>query len=114
MLGPALGAGLMSAGPLAAIMPVDIIGTAFIILCLLVGSIPDAPCTSGKEHILSNIKNGLTAMGHSNSLYAAGIPISTIGMHTLYGRGSAQCGYRVCIFWWASCLALCDVHMGQF
>jgi len=75
MLGPALGAGLMSAFPMAAIMLVDIVGAAFAVLCLLTVSIPDIPRTSGKVHILADIKNGLTAMSRNRPLMSAFFPI---------------------------------------
>ncbi len=75
MLGPALGAGLMSAVPMAAVMLVDIVGAAFAILCLSRVSIPDIPYTSDKVHILADIKNGLTAMGSNKPLMSAFFPI---------------------------------------
>ncbi len=75
MLGPALGAGLMSVIPMAAVMLVDIAGAAFAILCLLTVSIPDIPRTSGEVHIFADVKSGLTAMGRNKPLMSAFFPI---------------------------------------
>jgi len=75
MLGPALGAGLMSTVPMPAIMLVDIVGAAFAILCLLMVSIPDIPGTSDKVHVIADIKNGLSAMRRNKPLMSAFIPI---------------------------------------
>jgi len=75
MLGPALGAGLMSAVPMAPIMLVDIAGAAFAVLCLLTVSIPDIPRTAEKTRILADIKNGLTAMSRNKPLMSAFFPI---------------------------------------
>jgi len=75
MLGPALGAWLMSAIPMAVIMLVDTVGAAFAILCLLTVAIPDIPCTSEKVHILDDIKNGLTAIERNKPLMSAFFPI---------------------------------------
>jgi len=75
MLGPALGAGLMAAVPMAPIMLVDILGAVFAILCLLTVSIPDIPRSSGEVHLLDDIKNGLTAMSRNKPLMAAFFPI---------------------------------------
>jgi len=75
MLGPALGAVLIDAVPMAPIMLVDIAGAAFAILCLLIVSIPDIPRASDEVHILADVKNGLTAMGQNKPLMAAFFPI---------------------------------------
>lgn len=52
MAGPALGAWLMSAFPLTAIMLVDILGAAFAILCLLAVRLPDVPRQTAELHVL--------------------------------------------------------------
>jgi len=75
MLGPALGAVLMGAVPMAAVMLVDIAGAAFAVLCLLTVSIPDVPRASGEVHILADIRSGLTAMGRNKPLMSAFFPI---------------------------------------
>jgi len=75
MLGPALGAVLMDAVPMAAVMLVDIAGAVFAVLCLLAVSIPDIPRTTGEVHILADVKNGLTAMGRDKPLMSAFFPI---------------------------------------
>ena len=62
MMGPVLGAALMSFLPISSIMIVDILGAAFAIVCLLFVIIPDIPQTNEKMSVLSDMKRGFIAM----------------------------------------------------
>ncbi|MCV5232014.1 macrolide efflux MFS transporter Mef(B), partial [Escherichia coli] len=54
MMGPVLGAALMSFLPISSIMIVDILGAAFAIVCLLFVIIPDITQTNEKMSVLSD------------------------------------------------------------
>jgi DHA3 family macrolide efflux protein-like MFS transporter len=75
MTGPALGAGLMSILPIAAIMLVDIAGAIIAIGFLFTVSIPDIPRSAEKVHILADAKQGFLAMRGNRPLMAAFFPI---------------------------------------
>ncbi len=75
MLGPALGAGLMSVLPIAPIMIVDIVGAAAAILCLLAVPIPDIPRSTEHPRLFADMKSGLAAMRGNRPLMAAFLPI---------------------------------------
>lgn len=75
MAGPALGAALMAALPLAWIMLVDIAGAVFAILCLLAISLPDIPRNVEQIHLLSDIRQGFCAMRSNRPLMAVFFPI---------------------------------------
>ncbi|HMM07325.1 MAG TPA: MFS transporter [Clostridiales bacterium] len=82
MLGPVLGAALMAVLPMAAIMPVDILGAAFAIICLLFVKIPDLPQTGEKTKVWSDMKQGFAAMRANKPLMAVFFPI--LVMSVLY------------------------------
>lgn len=75
LAGPALGAWLTGAFPLAAVMLVDILGAAFAILCLLTVEIPDVPRQAAGLHVLEDLWDGLTAIRGNQSLRAAFLPV---------------------------------------
>lgn len=75
MAGPALGAWLMAALPIASVMLVDVAGAAFAILCLRMVSLPDIPRSRGKVRLLSDIRQGFQAMRANKPLAAAFPPI---------------------------------------
>jgi len=75
MMGPVLGAALMSFLPIAAVMIVDILGAAFAIVCLLFVIIPDIPQTSEKMNVLSDMKQGFMAMKANKPLMAVFFPM---------------------------------------
>lgn len=75
MLGPALGAGLMSAFPVAAIMLVDIAGAVIAIGCLAAVAIPDIPRTDRTVHVIEDAKKGFAAMWNNRPLRAVFFPI---------------------------------------
>lgn len=75
MLGPALGAVMMAALPLAPIMLVDIFGAVFAILCLMTVSMPDIPGCGGKVSLISDVKQGISAMKENRPLMAAFFPV---------------------------------------
>jgi DHA3 family macrolide efflux protein-like MFS transporter len=75
MLGPVLGAGLMGIFPITSIMLVDIIGALFAIVCLLFVTIPDIPQSRERQHLLSDMKQGLQAMRENKPLMAVIVPI---------------------------------------
>ncbi len=82
MLGPVLGAALTAVLPMAAIMPADILGAAFAIICLLFVRIPDIPRTGEKTKVWSDIKQGFAAMRANRPLRAVFFPI--LVMSVLY------------------------------
>ncbi|MDD4688912.1 MAG: macrolide efflux MFS transporter Mef(B) [Eubacteriales bacterium] len=75
MMGPVLGAALMSFMPIYAIMVVDILGAAFAIVCLLFVIIPDIPQTSEKINLLSDMKQGFISMKANKPLMAVLFPM---------------------------------------
>ncbi len=75
MLGPALGAGLMAAFPVAAIMLVDIAGAVFAIGCLAAVAIPDIPGTGRTVHMIEDAKKGFAAMWNNRPLRSVFFPI---------------------------------------
>lgn len=75
MIGPVLGAALMSFLPMAAIMLVDIAGAAFAIGCLLFVVIPDIPQTNETPDMLSDMKQGFRAMQANKPLMAVFFPL---------------------------------------
>lgn len=75
MAGPALGAWLMAALPLPAVMLVDIAGAAFAILCLLAVSLPDVPGSGGTVRLWADTRQGFLAMRENRALMAAFWPI---------------------------------------
>ena len=70
MLGPVLGAAFMGLFPIAAIMLIDIFGAVFAIVCLVFVRIPDVPQSGQKLHLLSDMKQGLSAMRANRPLIA--------------------------------------------
>lgn len=75
MLGPALGAGMMAAFPIAPIMLVDIGGAVLAILCLLTVRLPDVQAHGERVHIFSDAKQGFLAMKKNRPLMAAFAPV---------------------------------------
>lgn len=75
MLGPALGAGMMAALPIAPIMLADIAGAAFAIACLLAVSLPDVPVSAKKVRLMSDARQGFLAMRENRPLMAAFFPV---------------------------------------
>jgi DHA3 family macrolide efflux protein-like MFS transporter len=75
MLGPVLGAALMSFLPIAAIMIVDILGAAFAIVCLLFVIIPDIPQSNEKMNVLYDMKQGFMSMKANKPLMAVFFPM---------------------------------------
>jgi len=75
MLGPVLGAALMTFLPMAAIMLVDILGAAFAIVCLLFIIIPDIPQTNAKMNVFSDMKQGFISMKANKPLMAVFFPM---------------------------------------
>jgi DHA3 family macrolide efflux protein-like MFS transporter len=75
MMGPVLGAALMSFVPIAAIMIVDILGAAFAIVCLLFVIIPDIPQSNEKMSVLYDMKQGFMAMKANKPLMAVFFPM---------------------------------------
>ena len=80
MLGPALGAFLLEILPIAATMLIDILGAVFATVCLLFVKIPDVPHSGGKQQLLSDMKQGLSAIRANKPLTAIipGMMIMTI------------------------------------
>ena len=70
LLGPVLGALLITVMPVAPIMLVDILGAAFAIISLLFVAIPDLPTTMEKPRILDDFKDGFRAMRDNRPLMA--------------------------------------------
>lgn len=75
MLGPVLGAGLMSILPIAAIMLVDILGALFAIVCLLKVAIPDIPKSEERIQVIEDLKKGFAAMRSNKPLMTVFFPI---------------------------------------
>lgn len=75
MLGPVLGATLMTFLPVASIMLVDILGAAFAIACLLLVVIPDVPQTNEKLHLWREMNQGYMAMRANKPLMAVFFPM---------------------------------------
>lgn len=75
MLGPVLGAALMSFFPIASIMLVDILGAAFAIVCLLFVAIPDIAKTSEQLQVWTDMKQGFNAMRANKPLTAIFFPM---------------------------------------
>lgn len=75
MAGPALGAWLMAAFPIAAVMLVDIAGAAFAILCLLMIALPDVPRRSEAVHMWPDLRQGFQAMRENKALAAVFWPV---------------------------------------
>lgn len=75
MMGPALGAALMTFMPVASTMLVDILGAAIAITCLLFVKIPDVPRTAESVHLLTDMKAGLSAIGRNKPLMAVIFPM---------------------------------------
>lgn len=71
MLGPVLGAVLMSMLSISAIMLVDIFGAAFAIVCLLFVKIPDIPQSATKPDFRTDFRQGLAAIKENKPLMAA-------------------------------------------
>lgn len=82
MLGPVLGAALMTFLPVSSIMLVDIFGAVLAIVCLLFVTIPDIPRSAEKTHILFDLKQGFYAMRKNKPFMAALLPM--ILVTTLY------------------------------
>lgn len=75
MMGPVLGAALMSFLPISSIMIVDILGAAFAIVCLLFVNIPDIPQTNEKMSVFFDMKQGFIAMKANKPLVAVFFPM---------------------------------------
>lgn len=75
MLGPALGAGMMSAFFIAPIMLVDVIGAVIAICCLLPVHLPHISSGSEEIHIWDDMKQGFLAMKINQPLMAAFFPV---------------------------------------
>ncbi len=75
MLGPVLGATLMTVLPISGIMLVDILGAAFAIGCLLCVAIPDIPQTNERLNVWADMKLGFTAMKANKPLMAIFFPM---------------------------------------
>lgn len=75
MLGPALGAGMMTVLPIASIMLIDIVGALFAVACLLMISLPDVPGNGGTVHPLTDMKLGFYAMKENRPLMAVFFPV---------------------------------------
>jgi DHA3 family macrolide efflux protein-like MFS transporter len=103
MLGPALGAALMNAMPIATVMLVDILGAAFAIGSLAFVPIPDPPPIDAHLTFVSDIKGGLATLRANKPLlyalgFAAGANILFAPIGTLlplmvsghFGGGAAQ------------------------
>lgn len=75
MLGPALGAGLMSVLPLSALMLVDVAGAAFAILCLTRVTLPGLPPAAQRPHWAADLRQGFAAIRANRPLLAVLGPI---------------------------------------
>lgn len=77
MLGPVLGAALMTFVPIAPIMLLDILGAAIATSCLLLITIPDIPQSqaSGKTRVLADMQQGISAMKANKPLMAIFSPM---------------------------------------
>lgn len=74
MLGPVIGAALMSTFPIAAIMLVDIFGAVFAVICLIFVRIPDVPRSAQKRTVGTDLKQGFTALRANKPLMAVFFP----------------------------------------
>lgn len=101
MVGPALGAALMTAVPLAGIMVVDIAGALVACVCLLFVAIPDVPRTGERPHFWSDAKEGFGALRANRPLMAILPPMLLVNIlymplgvlfplliHTHFGGGA--------------------------
>lgn len=75
MAGPALGAGMMSALPIASIMLVDVAGAVIAIGCLLPVHLPNPSSSREKTHFRSDMEQGFYAMKNNKPLMAAFLPV---------------------------------------
>jgi DHA3 family macrolide efflux protein-like MFS transporter len=75
LLGPVLGAFLISFIPIAPIMLVDILGAAFAIGSLLFVTIPDLPRSAEKAHVLQDLKQGFLAIRKNRPLVKITLPM---------------------------------------
>lgn len=75
LLGPVLGAFLMSFMPIAPIMLVDILGAAFAIGSLLFVAIPDIPQSAEKPRVLEDLRQGMQAIAKNRPLVAVTLPM---------------------------------------
>lgn len=75
MLGPVIGAALMSTFPIAAIMLVDIFGAVFAVICLIFVRIPDVPRSAQKRTVGTDLKQGFTALRANKPLMAVFFPM---------------------------------------
>ncbi len=75
LLGPVLGAFLMSAMPIAPIMLVDILGAAFAIGTLLFVKIPDLPPSAEKPRVFQDMAQGLRAIRKNRPLVQIMLPM---------------------------------------
>ncbi len=80
MLGPMLGAVLMEAIPIAAVMQVDLLGAVFAILCLCFVKIPDIPRQNEKLHLFLDMKQGIRALTGNKLLMAALPSVVMVGI----------------------------------
>jgi DHA3 family macrolide efflux protein-like MFS transporter len=75
LLGPVLGAFLMSVLPIAPIMLMDVVGAAFAIGSLLFVTIPDVPRSGERLHVLEDLGQGLRTISRNKPLVAVAIPM---------------------------------------
>lgn len=75
MLGPALGAGLMSVFSVASVMLVDVIGAIIASCCLLTVHLPHIAAELTETHFLNDMKQGFLAMKNNKPLMAAFFPV---------------------------------------
>lgn len=75
MSGPALGAAMMAALPVAPIMLVDMIGAVFAILCLAAVSLPELSGNNEKVRLVFDTKQGFLAIKENKALMAAFFPV---------------------------------------
>lgn len=80
MLGPVLGAGLMAAMPIWAIMLVDIAGALIAVVCLLFVVIPDVPREGDELKVLADLKLGLAAIRNNRALMAVLMPLMVMNL----------------------------------
>jgi DHA3 family macrolide efflux protein-like MFS transporter len=75
MLGPVIGASLITLLPMAGVMLIDIAGAAFAIVCLLFVSLPDIKRSAEKLHFREDMRQGFQAIRGNKPLVAVGVPI---------------------------------------
>ncbi len=75
LLGPVLGAFLMTTIPIAPIMLFDILGAAFAIGCLFFVTIPDIERTAEAPKVLSDLKQGFRVLLNNRPLRAVMLPM---------------------------------------